>query len=273
MRKLGTIGALVMAAAILFTSCEKIETSELTLDLTQTATVKVYLFAELNQTTNGLESVPNGTNVIVSIPNNAFNSSASGLWTTNAVVANGAIEVTVPATNIGVSVTFTPAEFLYAQVQGFGANAATIQKLYKANLGPYILGAVKPGEIRSYNITYNLTETPINYTETVSRKFELRADIDATTTTGGLQETVPQNTVVTFYNTTFMTTATVGAGGIVTVNLPWGQPVSARFQAIKTLTLLPNVTTKNYRYTATFNSYTESSPVAQYKLFTDEPWE
>lgn len=269
MRKLGTIGALVMAAAILFTSCEKIETSELTLDLTQTATVKVYLYAELNQTTNGLESVPNGTNVIVSIPNSAFNSTASGLWTSNVVVANGAIEVTVPATNSGVTVTFTPAEFVYAQVQSFGSNAQTIQKLFKATAG-YSLGAVKPGENRSYEITYNSITTPSNYTETVSRKFELRADLDETTVG---QELVPMGTSVTFYTTNWSSTVSVQAAGKVEMSVPKSETIYARFEATKTLNTVP-VSAKKYRYDTNVGFFSESAPTTSFVYFGGgQQWE
>lgn len=269
MRKLGTIGALAMAAAILFTSCEKIETSELTLDLTQTATVKVNLYADLNHTTNGLESVPNGTNVIVSIPNSAFNSTASGLWTTDAVVANGSIEVTVPATNNGVTVTFTPAEFLYAQVQVFGSNVPTIQKLFKATAA-YSLGSVKPGETRSYDITYNNITPPINYTETVSKKFELRADIDETTIG---QELVPQGTSVTFYTSDWSLAVSVQAAGRVEISVPKSETIYARFEATKTLNTAP-VTAKKYRYDTTVGSYSETSPVVSSVYFgSGQQWE
>jgi len=258
-----------MATAILFTSCkDEIITSELTLDLTKKATVQAYIYAELDLTNQGLEFAPNGTRVLISIPNSAFNPSASGNWIDTAYVNNGLIQATVPVTSTGVTVQFIPAEFIYNQVQPYGSGSTTIPKLYKFT-GTSSLGSVKPGEIRTQQITYNSVTSLDNYVETVSKRFEAWADIDETN--AGL-EYVPQGTIVTIFNDGWSTTATVSAAGRFDANIPVNEVVTFRFQALKTLNTVP-VTVKNYRYT-TFGFYTESSPVLEQISFgSGELWE
>jgi len=248
-----------MVACILFlASCEEIEKSDLTLDLTKEATVKAFIYAELDRTSQGLEFAPTGTEVIVSIPNSAFNPSASGNWTTVATVTDGIIELTVPVTNSGVTVSFTPAEFVYDQVQPYGSNSSTIQKLYKSTT-PGSLTTVKPGQERTHEITYNSYSTFENFTETVNVKFEGYADIDET---NAGNEFIPSSTVIHIYNNDFYTTTTVGAAGQFEVNLPKSENVTLRFETTKTLNTAP-VTTKNYRYTTNHFSPSSTSPVRQ----------
>ena len=74
MKKIVRIGALMLASAFVLAGCQdEIQTSELTLDLSKKATVQAYLYAELDLTHQGLEFVPNGTRVLISIPNSEFN--------------------------------------------------------------------------------------------------------------------------------------------------------------------------------------------------------
>jgi hypothetical protein len=258
MRKIKTIGALLMASAILFTGCkDEIITSELTLDLSKKATVQAYIYAELNLTNQGLEYAPNGTRVLISIPNSAFNPSASGNWIDTLYVNNGFVQATVPVTSNGVTVQFIPAEFTYDQIQPYGSTSSVITKLYKY-VGTNTIGSVKPGEIRTQQITYNSVTPLDNFVETVSKKFEAYADVDETN--AGL-EYVPQGTIVTIFNDGWSSTATVSAAGRFDANVPKSETVYFRFQALKLVyTDFPNTTVKNYRYT-TSGYYTESSPV------------
>lgn len=268
MRKLGTIGALVMAAAILFTSCEKIETSELTLDLTQTATVKVEFRAELNLTTPGLEYIPNGTNVIVSIPNNSFNATASGVWTTNAVVANGAIEVTVPATSNGVTVTFTPAEFVYAQVQTYGANSTTINKKYESD--PKTLSGVKPGQERSLNATYNTPSSIPGHYEMVTLNYELLAIQKV----GSPSEIVKSQQVDVYVTDEWTGTATTNTLGRISISVPAGRNVQFRYIATKDMNTGTPTTYKTHLYTGSDFTPSTTTPVLRtVNFFNGTLWE
>lgn len=245
-------GVMIVALALIFTGCEKeIETSKLTLDLTKEATVRAYLYAELNNTTDGFELVPNGTKVILSIPNSSFNSSATGNWIDTAIVSNGFIEAKVPATNTGVTVTFIPAEFMYNQVQPAFSQTAQIQKIYTVTGAAKTL-AVKTGEVRSIQIKYEGIESMTNFTEKVNIKFELKADIDDTNDPD--YEYVPSATVVTFYNADWSATATVGEKGVVSIDAPKSKNINIRFEASKTIWVVPATVpatkeTKKFRYT------------------------
>ncbi|RPH24814.1 MAG: hypothetical protein EHM93_20210 [Bacteroidales bacterium] len=256
-RKLGII---LLAMAFVFASCEKdITTSELTLDLSKKATVRAYLFAELDLTTQGLESVPNGTKVILSIPNDKFNKDATGFWMDTVAVNNGLIEAQVPSTDEGVTVTFIPAEFIYDQKQPAFSQSATIKKIYSVippdkKIEPALPSLfVQTGEIRTLQITYNSIKSFDNFTEKVNIKFELKANIDATEDPDDL-EYVPAATVVTFYTDNWSTTGTVGEKGSVSVDVPKNEEINIRFEASKTIWVVPATTppseeTKKYRYT------------------------
>ena len=257
MRKIKTILGFCAAAVLLFAACEEIESSDLTLDLTKKATVRAYLYAQLDQTIQGLEFAPNGTKVIVSIPNSAFNSTASGNWVDTATITNGLVQITVPATNAGVTVTFTPAEFTYEQVQAFGSNSATILKLYKSTT-PGSLTTVKPGQIRTHEINYDDISAFDNFVEKVDLKFEARANVDENVA----DEYVPASTTVNVYTSTWSTTATVGAAGRFDVSVPKGETISFRFEANKAL-IGPPAAIKKYKYTTTFAAPSNSTPVVQ----------
>lgn len=263
MRKIKTILGLCAAAVLLFAGCEEIESTNLTLDLTKKATVKAYVYAQLDQTIQGLEFAPNGTKVIVSIPNSSFNSSASGNWVDTATVTNGLISISVPATNAGVTVSFTPAEFTYNQIQAFGSNSATISKLYKSTT-PGSLSTVKPGQIRTHEINYDDMSSFDNFIEKVDLEFEARANVDENV----VDEFVPASTIVNVYTSTWATTATVGAAGRFDVSVPKGETISFRFEANKAL-VGPPAAIKKHRYTTTFSAPSNSTPVVQSLDFGD----
>jgi hypothetical protein len=257
MRKFKTFFALMSVIFIAITACDEIEQTELTLDLSKKATVRAYLYAQLDQTIQGLEFAPNGTKVIVSIPNSSFNSAATGNWVDSATVNNGMIEIQVPATSTGVTVTFTPAEFTYNQVQAFGSNTSSILKLYKSTT-PGTLTAVKPAQVRTHEITYDDITSFDNFVEKVDLKFEARANVDENVA----DEFVPASTVVNIYTSSWSTTATVGAGGRFDVSVPKGETISFRFEANKAL-IGPPTAIKKYRYTTTYSAPSNSTPVLQ----------
>lgn len=249
-------GVILFALALIFASCQKdITTSELTLDLSKKATLKVYLFAELDNTIQGYEAVPNGTKIMITIPNSSFNSSVSGNYIDSATVNNGFVEITVPTTSTGVTVTFKLAEFTYAQVQPFGSVSTTISKIY------YLTGAaptitVFPGESKTKQIIYNGQDTLDNFVEKVTCAFILKADMDETIAGN---ENVPQGTVINLYTTTWAGTATVGSDGKITATIPKGEDVKMKFEATKTLTVPPS---KKFLYTGTIPAQSVSTSYA-----------
>jgi hypothetical protein len=261
MEKLKSLVAIFATASILLSGCsEKVETSALTLDQSKKATLKVNLYADLNYTTQGLEYAPNGTEVLVRVANNNFNPGASGHWTKIETIQSGAIELEIPVTDQGVTVEIFPMEFIYDQVQAFGSVSSTIKKIFRF-VGGATENGVKTGEIRTHEAIYTDMGAFDNFEETVTKKFELRAEMDVTTP--GL-EYVPNGTSVTFYTNGWMTTGTVNAAGRIDVTLPRAENVWVRFQANKVITNNNgDAIVRNYLYDAYIGIYGQSTPVIE----------
>jgi len=267
MRNFKIFSGILFATMITFSSCETIETSSVTLDLTQTATVSATFFAELNLSTPGLETIPNGTSVIVSIPNNSFNSTATGFWTTTAETVNGRVEVEVPATDNGVTVTFIPAEFTFAQTQTFGANSATINSSYSSS--NHSVTGVRPGQVRAINASYNTAVALPGHYEMVNLTYELRAVLRV----GQTAVIIPNQQVNVFVTNEWTTTATTNAQGRLTISVPASRVVNFRFTASKDMDTTP-ATNRMHRYDTTNNSPATSTPVLRVLNFGDgQLWE
>lgn len=133
-----------ISSLLLFSGCEEVESTAVEIDESKTATLKLYVKAEMDPDQTGPENVPDGTELIFSVMYNDLNGSfnGEGRWTTTAATSNGAVEVTVPATDYGVRVYVTAVSFeyeypmsdtetelrtyeLYAQYQGIFAGGKT----------------------------------------------------------------------------------------------------------------------------------------------------
>ena len=186
----------------------------------ETATIRVYLYAELDKTKLGMEFAPDGTNVLVSIP---------GSWSKTVQVKDGFVELEVPTTSSGVDVNIHPAEFIYYQVQSFASNSEPIRKLFKFNGINGSIYSLKSNESRIHEIEYMAT----NYgriPETVTIKFVAYADLDATEWGSTL---VPWGTQITLFNEGWAHTVTVGQNGRFEADVPKNQTIYARFTAMK----------------------------------------
>lgn len=243
----------LLAGSLSFVACDDdIETSSLVLDQTQEAKVTAYLYAELDRTSLGLEQAPNGTKVFVSVDNSAFNSNAKGTWIDTVYVQEGKIESVVPVTSQGVSVRFTPADFVMAQKQAHNSVSASLDKIYTVSGGSTI-SEVKPGEHRIHQITYSNKDFD-NLKEFVERRFTINATVDVE---DGTDEVA--GTEITFFNGDWSTTVTSESTGNVIVNLPKGTSTTAEFTYAKKWEA-GNSNRKVYRYTTTVPAYSESSP-------------
>ncbi len=248
------MGLLLMAVAMFSVSCDDdIETSSLTLDQTQEATITAYLYAELDKTSLGLEKAPNGTKVFVSVNNSEFNSSATGSWIDTVYVQDGKIQSVVPVTSSGVTVRITPADFVQNQVQPYNSTSATLSKIFKV-AGGSAVSNVKPGENRVHEITY-ADESFDNEVQFVEKRFTIWA---ITNVEDGLKE-VP-GAEITFYNGEWSKTVTSSSVGIVEISLPRGSTTTAVFTFNKKWEA-DNNNRKLYRYTSGVASFTVSSPV------------
>lgn len=251
-----------MLLALVFTGCQKdIISTNLVLDNANRANLKVYFFAELDKTKLGLELVPNGTRVFISIPNSAFNPNATGIFIDSAVINNGLIQISVPTVNNGVTVTIRASEFTADQVQAFGSPTAKVSKIFSVSAAQTI--SIVTGESKTKEITYDSENTLDNFAETVNSSYILRADLDQTIVG---DELVSQNTVINLYTGTWAGTATVtSTDGKITTTIPKGVAVTARFEATKILTPGPN---KKYLYTATIPIQNVNTTFAQTVTFT-----
>jgi hypothetical protein len=255
-------GLLLMSVAMFSVSCDDdIETSSLTLDQTQKATITAYLYAELDKTNLGLELAPNGTKVFVSVSDSSFNSKASGSWIDTVYVQDGVVESEVPVTSDGVTVTITPADFVHTQVQAYNSASATLSKIFRVRGGSAVEN-VKPGENRVHEITYS-DDTFDNLAEVVTKRFTIWA---VTNVEDGIKE-VP-GAEVTFYNGNWSKSVTSNSVGIIEVELPKDQDTYATFTFDKKWEA-DNNNRKVYQYKTTVNKFSESSLVLENLDFGD----
>ncbi|HPW66326.1 MAG TPA: hypothetical protein PLY32_05505 [Salinivirgaceae bacterium] len=252
--------ALIVASFIVFSSCSKeVETSALTLDQTKNATLIVHFYAELDQTINGLEKVPDGTRAIIRIDNKEFNPAANGFWSELVTINGGKIELTIPATDKGVRVEIFPIEFTYEQVQPHGSISEKINKTYSFS-GNAVENGVKPNEIRTHEINYDIITGFDDFVETVDQKFELKAELDATNSD---IEYVPNGSSVTFFNANWTETVTVGPAGRVNISLPANENISVVFYGIKTYKVGDDTYTKMHKYETNIGAFGMSLPMVQ----------
>lgn len=248
------MGLLLLAVAMFSVSCDDdIETSSLTLDQTQEATISAYLYAELDKTSLGLELAPNGTKVFVSVENSEFNNDATGSWIDTVYVQNGKIESVVPVTSDGVNVKITPADFIQNQVQAYNSTTASLSKIYKVAGGSTVAN-VKPGENRVHEITY-VAESFDNEVEFVTKRFVIKA---ITNVEDGLKEVAGAE--ITFYNGDWSQTVTSNSIGIVDIQLPKSTVTNAVFTFNKKWEA-GNDNRKLYRYRIQVAAFGESSTV------------
>lgn len=265
-----TIQGMLVAFAVIFSSCEKIETSSLTLDMAEFATITVYVYAELDKTSLGEEFAPNNTKVMVTVPYSAYTNdpTVKGNWSTDAVVTNGIVEVEVPTCISGVNLTLKAEDFLYDQVQEKGAASATKTMLY-SSLSKTV-SSIMPNVHEIVKLTY--TASPMSNAEFVTRKFKLTAVLDHET---GDSKNITSGTVVTFYSSNWSTTATVGSNGIIeSVKVPVNESVYAVFEHTVRAYEDGQYKNKKYRFTVNLGSYSETSPVTEPVDFNyGELWE
>jgi hypothetical protein len=170
--------ALAMGMTV-FTSCEKEETaSPLTIDKTQTATMKGYLFADLDLTKAGLEVVPAGTKVFGYITNaDILDNSANGLWKDTVVVGtDGSYTFTFPIGFTSSTLNIVPLAFEFEQVQGFGVYDTTLPKVF-ANAGTTSASATAGGVIPQLSYTGTIRN---DYQQMTKITGKLEAELDNT---------------------------------------------------------------------------------------------
>jgi hypothetical protein len=214
----------------LITSCDKEkEASPLSVDMAKTATLKGYVYAELDKTTAGMENAPEGTKVILTIEYSDLNSSSTGIWKdTVKIESNGTFEVQVPADDDGVTVTVAPLSFEYTQKQEFKNSDESVDMIYTAPSTDVNL--VADGfEITQISYT---SESFENYVKMVNITGEIVAEL--ITTVNGY-EAIPEGTPFILYNDDWSKSYTAGENGDLSATVPANQTiyVDLSFTAMK----------------------------------------
>ncbi len=209
------------AVLLIFTGCEKNkETSAVAVDLSKRVTIKCYIYADLDLTRDGLETVPAGTQVVISIPYSDFNNIPSannkGNWSTTVQTdADGVISANVPVDANGVSVQIAPIDFEYDQIQNpLYHKDATIKKIFKASP---LTENILPNVNKTLQITY-ADDVKDSYTEFAQIAGEVKAELDEKE--DGM-EFVPQGTKITFeIADQWYSTTTIGIDGKYSISVP-----------------------------------------------------
>lgn len=150
------IVACFVVFATFMSSCDKeITTSSLTVDKSQKGTVQAIVYADLDQTNFGLELVPAGTRVILTIANSSLNPNATGNWIDTVTTdAQGKFLASVPTNATGVNVNFTLVDFIADQTQPLGSHSAKVTKLFQRN-GALPAVNVKTSDFKIASLDYN----------------------------------------------------------------------------------------------------------------------
>ena len=209
---------------LFFSSCDKEkEASPLSVDLSKKATIKGYVFAELDMTSAGMEKAPAGTKILVTVDYSYLNSSVNGSWKdTTMVDNNGQFSVQVPADDNGVNAEIYAIPFEYNQVQEYGSYFNQLMKVYEAGNKNVSLSS---NETKIIQITYS-GNTLDNFVDMVEISGNLTAELNDTVvgredTDGGIQ--------LAFHADGWSKSVTTGDEGSFTVVVPKSETIYVDF--------------------------------------------
>jgi hypothetical protein len=251
--------AIFALVAVTFTSCDKdVETSPVTVDLSQKATLTGYLYADLDLSLNGLETVES-VPVIITIPYSDFTTSATGNWVdTVKTDANGVFTATVPTNTKGVNVTVTTTDFTYAQIQSSLAHYTTIEKIFAGAAQTSF--KILPNESKIKKFDYGTGTTFDDFSNLVTIKGRAYAETDLN---NSVTENAPVVDVI-FYCDSWSKKVTMvkdaSAYTTFTVDVPNGQTIKYSYDFTTDKNVADGSGWKKvaYRYTGTgtMSSYT-----------------
>lgn len=218
MKKLSIyLSVMAIAFAFSFISCDKdVESTALILEVNDSAIIKLYVYAELDNNTAGPEIVPsNITTISVSIPYADFRPLQSGTWENTFEVIDGMATIIVPTDDDGVNVSISAAPFEFEQIQGFGQDDVDtqIKKLYES--GSIVVNVIS-GETEIEQLSYNAPQDFNNFI----KKIQLTGTVVAEMDNSNLEpEEISQNITLTFHGDGWNTSITT-SGANFTVEVP-----------------------------------------------------
>lgn len=148
----------LLGLLVVFGSCDnEVTSTELVVDETKTATLKLYVKAELDANSDNEEIVPDGTQFIVSVKKNDLNGRFNGdaRWTTTVSSSAGVVQLDVPATADGVTVYVDAVAF----ENTYEVNASVTEKRvyeYNGSFAGIITGT---NNVDSIEMDYKVLET------------------------------------------------------------------------------------------------------------------
>lgn len=241
------LAALIVFAALFMVSCDKEETAtSFNIDKAKKGTIKGYLWAELDLTSAGFEPAPEGTKVIITVPNDDINPYASGTYVdTVEVDENGVFEVQVPVGNGNAYVSVYPQPFEAIQVQPFGSAEAEVMKIFTYD---YL---TKAGSYDSWYISANQTViAQFEYTAFDYAGYVPMAQVSGTIyaqlnyDVAGL-ETLPAGIQITFHGEGWSETVTTGTDGTYSLEVPQGLAIQYSYSFV---TNVVNAGTDSYLF-------------------------
>ena len=224
----------ILACLVLFatfmTSCDKeITTSPVTLDNSQKATIKGYVYANTDLTKLGYETAPAGTKVIITMAYNqitGISSTAGSLNDTVQLAADGSFEYKVPADADGVDVDVA-IKFVFNQIQPLGSQNATRIKTFTGST----TYSVKANETQDQKITLDEDQTLDEVYDWVTISGVIYCNYDLSVAGN---EKLPANTQIIFRTNWFdqdgwSKTVTVGTDGKYSVSVPSGYAIYMQY--------------------------------------------
>jgi len=224
--------SLFFAAALLcgmamFTACEDDETaSALEIDMSKTAQMTGYVFADLDLTKAGNE-IPTQAKVVAYVLNTQMSittgsstvPSGAVVWSdTVSVSADGSYVIDFPIGLTNSTVNIVPQAFIADQKQGYGTVDTEIKKVFSANAttsASLTSGATIPVIILG-------AETFAGDKQFTTISGKLYADL----TELSVGEETLNGMTITFYSNGWMGTATTDSKGNYTISVPYGETIS-----------------------------------------------
>jgi len=212
MKKVNYLSVIGLLAVICFSSCKDepvVVSSAVTVATKDSATISGYLTAELNLQSAGLEAVPTGTSVLVSLPYSQLNSSATGSWLKTVTVGtDGKFSVKVPTNSKGVTVTIKPSDFEFNQIQAYVSGAIVPNLKLTYSIGSSSIVAVS-GQSLNNDIVYTGISGIAIGVARINISGKAQADLDASII--GL-ENLPDGTKIIFTSTGWADSTSITAG-------------------------------------------------------------
>lgn len=215
----------MMLLATMLYSCDKeIETSPVNVDKSKKATIKGYVYADLDLTNYGYELAPAGSKVIITMAYDELGLDSKGSLTDTVLLGNdGSFTYEIPTIAKGVDVTAKVIDFVTDQKQEFNEQHTTKPTVFESVT--FYFYDVKPNDFQIQEekmSSHTLGEIHDWYTVTGT----IYLNSDRTT---GENEKLASGTQVVFNCDGWSKTITVAADGKYSVEVPYNEYIKMNY--------------------------------------------